>query len=69
MNGNTPIIEPRQRYNVTVTDSEGVDHGFTDAGFTVAGSGAISVTTHDQKVGAAWASGFWSNAKMVASDG
>jgi len=69
MNGNSPIIEPRQRYNVTVTDSEGKEHTFADAGFSVAASGALSVTTHNQKVGHAWANGFWANAGMVASDG
>lgn len=64
-----PLIEPRQRYNVTVMDSDGKEHTFSDAGFSVAGSGAISVTAHDQKRGAVWANGFWAKASMVASDG
>jgi hypothetical protein len=64
-----PLIEPRQRFNVTVVDSENNQHAFVDAGFSVSAGGTLSVSTSDGKQARAWANGFWSNVAVVASDG
>lgn len=72
MNGNIPLIEPRQRFNVVVeaiTDDARETITFTDAGFQVAGSGTLSVTTQDGKQVSAWANGYWASVNAVASDG
>lgn len=64
-----PLIEPRQRFNVYVVDSETQSYTFKDAGFQISANGVLSVSTQDGKQARAWANGFWNNVAVVASDG
>lgn len=69
MNGKIPLIEARQRFDVNVVDAENVAHKFVDGGFNISANGVLSVSTQDGKQAHAWATGFWANVSVVASDG